>query len=149
MSTTSLPRRTAAFALALTLGAGLLAACGDDDEPTADDGTEQETGSPEDHKAPMEEVVAQLPTMREAGDAAAAAAAEGDFEAALAEYEELHEIWEEVEGTVKDTDLDAYEAIETAQGLIKDGAESEDAERVAQGAADQAEAVEAFLAANG
>ena len=49
---------------------------------------------------------------------------------------------------MKDTDDDTYEAIETAQGLIKDGAENENAERVRQGADDQAEAIDAFIAAN-
>ena len=38
-------------------------------------------------------------------------------------------MWEEIEGTIKDTDRDLYERIETAQGLIKDGAENENAER--------------------
>lgn len=142
------PRRAAGLALVLAVGVGSLAACGDDGD-TAAGTTTTGAGSPEDVKAPMEEVLVGLPTIREAGTAAAAAAESGDFEAARASYGALHEVWEEVEGTVKDTDLDAYEAIETAQGLIKDGAESENAERVTRGATDQAAAVDAFLAANG
>ena len=140
-------RRAAGLALTLALGLGTLAACGSDDEtPAGSDTTESAT--PEDHKAPMEEVLAGLPKIKAAGDEAAAAAASGDFEAALASYDERHEIWEEVEGTIKDTDTDAYEAIATAQGLIKDGAENEDADRVAQGAEAQGEADDAFVAAN-
>ena len=94
----------------------------------------------------MEEVLAQLPDILAAGEAAGAAAEEGDFDAVLAQYEELHEVWEEVEGTIKATDLDIYEEIETAQSLIKDGGENEDAERVATGVADQADAVNSFIA---
>ena len=44
-----------------------------------------------------------------------------------------------IEGTIKDTDPDIYERIETAQGLIKDGAENDNAERIQQGADDQAD----------
>ena len=104
--------------------------------------------TPEDIKAPMSEVVAKLPTMVDGGDAAKAAAADGDFDKAAKEFDELHEVWEEVEGTVKSTDPDIYERIETAQGLIKDGAETKKADRVATGAADQAAAVQDFIAAN-
>jgi hypothetical protein len=57
-------------------------------------------------------------------------------------------VWEEVEGTVKATDRDLYESIETAQGLIKDGGESEDAERVSTGVADQEAAISSFVEAN-
>jgi hypothetical protein len=133
--------------MAAALGLGALAACGGDDS-SADESTST-TGSPEDVKAPMEEVLAGLPTISAAGTAAATAAEAGDFDAALSSYDELHEVWEEVEGTIKDTDEDTYEAIETAQGLIKDGAENENAERVSQGATDQAAAIDDFIAANG
>jgi hypothetical protein len=140
-------RRTTALLAVLVLGLGALAACGDDSTSSGDT-TTTAAGTPEDHEAPIEEVLAGLPTIKEAGSAAATAAADGDFDAALAKYEEMHEVWEEVEGTIKATDLDAYEAIETAQGLIKDGAESENAERVSQGADDQAAAIDAFISAN-
>ena len=140
-------RRAAGLALTLALGIGALAACGsDDDTPAGSDATE--AGSPEDHKAPMEEVLAGLPKIKAAGDEAATAAAAGDFDAALASYDELREIWEEVEGTIKDTDRDVYEAMETAQSLIKDGAENDDPDRVAQGAEAQATAIDEFVAAN-
>lgn len=137
------------LALAVALGGGLLAACGDDEGTSSTDSTTTTAASsPEDHKAPMDEVLTGLREISEEGTVARQAAEEGDFEAALVAYEELHEVWEEVEGTVKDTDLDAYEAIETAQGLIKDGAENDNAERVAQGAEAQASAIDAFIAAN-
>lgn len=96
----------------------------------------------------MSEVLAGLPVMVEHGRSAASAAATGDYTMALSEYDELHEIWEEIEGTIKATDRDIYERIETAQGLIKDGAEHDNAERIQQGADDQATAADEFAAAN-
>lgn len=143
-------RRATGLALAVTLGFGTLAACSDDEDSTSEASTTTVgEGSPEDHKASMEDVLAGLPDIKAAGEAAAAAAADGDFDTALSEYDKLHEVWEEVEGTIKDTDRDAYEAIETAQGLIKDGAENENADRVSQGADDQGAAIDAFVEANG
>lgn len=145
---TTSPRRVPLFALAGLLGAGsLLAACGDDDSPAAGDSTST-SRSPEDVQVPMSQVLEEIPAMLAAADEAAAAAAEGDFDAVLSSYDELHEIWEEIEGTIKTTDRDRYEAIEGAQSLIKDGGENEDAERVATGVADHEAAVDAFVADN-
>jgi hypothetical protein len=136
--------------LVLAVGVGGLAACGDDDDTSSQDGTTTTAGegSPEDVKVPLEAVLAGLPGIKQAGNTAATVAAGGDFDTALGLYDDLHKAWQGLEGTLKDTDVDAYEAIETAQGLIKDGAENENAERVAQGAAAQAEAIDAFIAAN-
>lgn len=144
MSPTS--RRLRGLALVATFSvAVLLAACGSDDGGASTDTTTQ---SPEDVRAPMDEVLAKLPDILTAADAAQTAAADGDFGAVLDEYDELHDVWEEVEGTVKDADPDIYERIETAQGLIKDGGETENAERVATGVADQADAIGAFIEGN-
>jgi hypothetical protein len=140
-------RRALALSAVALIGLGSLAACGDDSDDKADDTAEEM--APEDIKVSMAEVLAGLPQVVEHGDAAASAAATGDYTKALSEYEELHEIWEGIEGTVKDTDRDAYEAMETAQGLIKDGAQNDNAERIQQGADDQREAVDAFVAAHG
>jgi hypothetical protein len=136
--------RLAAVLTCLLAGVTFVAAC-DDDSP-GDAKSEQTT--PEDVKAPMSEVLAKLPKIVREGNEAKSAAAEGDFDSAASKFEELHEIWEEVEGTVKDDDADLYERIETAQGLIKDGAENKNSERVATGAADQAAAVQQFVDAN-
>jgi hypothetical protein len=130
------------LALALA-GAAFLAACSDDSSGETSSGQ-----TPEELKAPMSEVLSKLPTMVDKGSDAKTAAADGDFDKATSEFDELHEVWEEVEGTVKDTDADIYEQIETAQGLIRDGAENEDADRVATGADDQAAAVQQFIDAN-
>jgi hypothetical protein len=140
-------RRLAALTGVAVLGLGALGACGDDDDSGADESAESSTTGYE--LVPMSEVLAGLPTLVEHGNEAASLGATGDYTGALAEYEELHELWEEIEGTVKDTDRDLYERFETAQGLIKDGAENEDAERIQQGADDQAAAADEFTAANG
>jgi hypothetical protein len=136
-----------ALALSGLLGLGaLLAGCGDDDQASSD-GTAT-TLAPEAIQVPLSEVLDGLPVMLEAAETAEDAAVAGDFDTVLAEYEELHEVWEEVEGTVKATDRDLYETIETAQSLIKDGGENEDAERVTTGVTDQAAAVETFIEDN-
>lgn len=143
-------RRRAALALVALLTIGTIgAACGDDGGSASGGTTTVAPVAPEDVKVPLEAVIAGLPALSAGGSAAAAAAAEGDFEGALAAYDALHEGWEGIEGTLKDTDPDAYEAIETAQGLMKDGAENENADRVANGAADQAAAIDAFIADHG
>ncbi len=141
------PRRAVAIASVALLGM-LGAACGDDADDGAGATTTSTTLSPEDVKVPLADVVAGLPALESGGADAATAAAAGDFQAAIDAYDALHELWEGIEGTLKDTDPDAYEAIETAQGLMRDGAENENAGRVADGAADQAAAIQAFIAAN-
>jgi hypothetical protein len=147
VTSSPLRRRFAGPTVVGLLGvASLLAACGDDDD-TGSDPTQ--ATSPEDVKAPMGEVLTGLDGMQGLADEAGAAAAEGDFDTVLSKFAELHEVWEDVEGTVKDTDPDLYEAIETAQGLIKDGGENEDADRVVTGVSDQETAVSSFAEANG
>ncbi len=144
-----MPRpRSLALAAVFALGLGSLGACGDDDDAGTVEGDDTEQ-APEDVKVPMAEVLAGLPGLVEHGNEAASLANLADYQGALDEYEELHELWEGIEGTIKDTDRDIYERIETAQGLIKDGAENDNAERVQQGADDQAAAVADFQAANG
>jgi hypothetical protein len=141
---TSVRRALALLAIA-AIGVGTLAACGDDDK---DSGSTPTTVSPESVKAPISEVLAGLPKIVEHANAAASAGATGDYTTASKEFDELHEIWETVEGTIKDTDQNIYERIETAQGLIKDGAENDNAERIQQGADDQSAAIDDFIAAN-
>ena len=106
-----LPRRRVgtrfvAAVACIIAAAAFVTACGDDSP------SESSITRPEDVKAPMPEVLSKLPTMVDLGNEAKAAAASGDFTKAEDEYEELHEIWEAVEGTVKDTDADIYEQIE-------------------------------------
>jgi hypothetical protein len=138
-------RRRAAVALVAGLGlSGLLAACGD-----SDGGSSSATTTTAYEQVPMAEALTGLSEMLEAATNANAAAAAADFPSVLEHFEHLHGVWEEVEGTVKATDPDLYEAIETAQSLIKDGGENEDATRVATGVLGQAEAVATFIDENG
>jgi hypothetical protein len=127
----------------LVAGWSLAAGCGSDD-----DGATATTAASSYEEIPMSEVLAGLPDLVASAEAALAAAEAGDFDATLDHYDELHEVWERVEGTIKATDLDRYEEIETAQSLIKDGGENEDAARVAKGVADQRAAVDAFVQEN-
>jgi hypothetical protein len=135
-------RRILAAASIGLLAVGGLAACGDDDaSPDA------ATTSTEAEKASMSEVLAGLPVMVDHGARAASAAASGDYTKALAEYEELREVWAGIEGTVEDTDPAIHERIETAQGLIEAGAENDDDERIQQGADAQEIAAAEFITA--
>jgi len=136
--------RFVAVPACLLAAVSVVAAC-DDGSSTKAKSTQT---TPEQVKAPMAEVLTKLPAMVKEGNEAKASAAGADFATAASKFEELHEIWEEVEGTVKAEDADIYERIETAQGLIKDGAENKNASRVATGAADQATAVQQFIDAN-
>jgi len=137
---------TAPALAGLLLAAALGAGCGDDDGGDADAPTTEITSSYE--EIPMAEVLTRLPALLAAGDAAGAAAEQGDFDAVLAEYDELHDVWVVVEGTIKATDRELYSGIETAQSLIKDGGENEDADRVAAGVRDQADLVGIFVEGN-
>lgn len=141
------PRRAAAVLAASLLAVAPLAACGGDDD--GDDAATSSTVSPESVRVPMSEVLAGLPKIVQHANAAAAAANTGDYTTALAESDALHVIWLSIEGTIKATDQDTYIRSEDAQGLIKDGAEHDNAERIQQGADDQSEAAAEFLAANG
>lgn len=139
------PRRPRLWlALALVLGvAPLLASCGDDDSAASTTtSTTTESGYEE---IPMADVLVALPAMVAAGEAADEAAAAGRFDEVLAEYDVMHEVWEEVEGTIKATDRDLYEQIETAQSLVTDGGETGNEQRVATGVSDQATAVDTFV----
>ncbi|MSO86198.1 MAG: hypothetical protein EXQ71_01600 [Acidimicrobiia bacterium] len=106
------------------------------------------TPAPESVTVPMVDALAGLAAVDDGGTAAVVAATAGEYDAALVAYEQMHSEWEKVEGTVKDTDPDAYEAIETAQGLMRDGIESDNADRVGQGAVDQSDAITSFTDGN-
>jgi hypothetical protein len=144
-----MPRRPVRRALLVitlaALGVGVLGACGSDDSSSSATTT---SPRPEDVRASMADVLVGLPKMVVLGNKAASEAQVGAFDEADAETGRIEDVWKTVEGTVKATDVDTYERIETAQGLIKDGAQAHNAERVQQGAQDQSDAVDAFVAAH-
>jgi hypothetical protein len=153
-------RRVAAI-IAPLVALGAVAACGGDNSgastttaPGVSGGSAVSSATassalrPEDVIAPLAEVRAKLPALVSLGNAAKGQAASGDFEAAGDTLENLENLWFEVEGTVGDLDRNIYEAAETAQGLMRDGVDTEKADRVAQGADDQARVIQQFLDAH-
>jgi hypothetical protein len=105
--------RAAPLVLVAALTLAGLTACGDDDSSASTDTTIPQaaaSGSPEDKISPDDEVakglkkvVTEAEEIGSGTDAARAAAA----------YEEAHETWEEVEGTVREKEPDIYAEIET------------------------------------
>ena len=138
--------RSVALAAALMSIAGVSAGCAPGSDETVE--STVATPAPESVTVPMVDALAGLAAVDEAGAAAVAAATAGDYDAALVAYDQMHGEWEKVEGTVKDTDPGAYEAIETAQGLMRDGIESDNADRVGQGGRDQNDAITSFTDGN-
>jgi hypothetical protein len=137
-------RRAAALVALAALGLGGLAACGNDGSSSSTTTSQV----PEDVRASMADVLAGLPQIVVLGNKAASEGQVGAFDDANDETGRIEDVWKTVEGTVKATDVDTYEKIETAQGLIKDGAQAHNAERIQQGAQDQSDAVDAFIAAH-
>jgi hypothetical protein len=136
-------RRAVAMASLATFGVGLLGACGKDNPSSS-----TTTLTPEEVTAPMADVLVGLPQMVILGNKAASDGQVGAFDDADAETGKIEDVWKTVEGTVKATDQNTYEKIETAQGLIKDGAQAHNADRIQQGAQQQSDAVDAFIAAH-
>jgi hypothetical protein len=122
-----------------------LAACGGSDG-RAEGSPQKPVTRPEDVIAPLAEVLSKLPALVELGNTVKTQAAAGDYGGASGTLESLENLWFEVEGAVGDSDRNAYEAIETAQGLLRDGVQTRKADRVAKGAADQATSIQQFLA---
>lgn len=71
-----------------------------------------------------------------------------DKKAAEARFTELHEVWEEVEGTIKKNDKNSYLNIEDAMGEIKGGVQSDKADRVERGVTDLSTAMDTYLKAH-
>lgn len=143
-------RRVGALAAASLLAAGALGAlagCGDDDEGA---GGSTATAPTSDYvEVPMSEVLAGIPELLEHAGAAASAGNGGDYTTAQAELEALLEVWFRIEGTIKATDPEMYRRFETAQSLIHNGAETDNAERIQIGADDQEAVADEFVAAYG
>lgn len=143
-----LPGSRSRRAVALTATLVGLALVGTGCSGGSDESSSSTAPSPESVTVPMNDALAGLDIVAEGGNAAAAAAADSDFDTALTAYDQMHSEWERVEGTVKATDPDAYESMETAQGLMRDGIEVDNADRVEQGAVDQRDAITVFIDEN-
>lgn len=139
-------RRGSRFVVVVAAAALLTGACGGKDDTGGTKGPATTTAPrPEDVIAPLTEVKLKLPALITLGNQAAAQAQAGDWETAGDTYDSLINVWFEVEGAVGDQDRDIYERAETAQGLISDGVDVKNVDRVATGAADQAAALQQFL----
>ena len=133
--------RLGALAVVLALG---LAACGGDDSDSGangDDTVEEvtTTTTPEEKDSSAAEVAAGLEHLVEEAKETAAAAGT-DKAKAVELWDETHEIWEEIEGTIKDNSEDYYIRFEDALALLEGGAEDGDAAK-ASGAADEVAAI--------
>ncbi|MCA1010689.1 FTR1 family protein [Halobacillus halophilus] len=72
----------------------------------------------------------------------------GEWESAKEEYEEFHEGWEGVEDSVRDTDAEAYEAIETNMGLAQASLDAgSDVEKAEKNLENLIEAIEGYAKA--
>ncbi len=132
-------------AAVLAVGMGALGACG----TSASTATATTAGSPEAIRAPMSTVLAGLPKIVVLGNKAASDVQIGAYDDANEASGAIEHAWMAVEGTVKADDAATYARIESAQGLIQDGAKHHDGARTLQGANAQADAVGAFIATHG
>jgi iron uptake system EfeUOB component EfeO/EfeM len=138
-------RRVARSLLVLLALVSFVAACGGDDDDST--GGDAETTAAEDVKAPAAEVTTGLKKVTAYADEIVAKVKAGDSDGASASWDEMHEAWEAVEGTVKDNDEDGYLAIEDAMAALKTAAADTDADKAATGASDLKAAVDEYLKA--
>ena len=140
-------KRLTASLLALLALASLAAACGDDDDSSASTDHITEVTAPEDVKAPADEVAAGLTEMDELAKRVVAAVEADDTDKATELYDETHETWEEVEGTIKDNDEDAYLAFEDALASLQTAARDGDLDKARAASSDISTAVSSYLEA--
>jgi hypothetical protein len=140
--------RSLSLLIALLALVGLAAACGDDDDGTVAGDDDTETTAPEDVKAPDAEVATGLGELQDLADEVVAAVQADDTDKATAEYEEAHEVWEGIEGTIKDNDEDAYIAFEDALASLESAAADGDLDKATAAAEDIKTAAAAYLEAH-
>ena len=103
------------------------------------------SAAPEDVRAPAAAVATGLKSIKTIADSIAAAAG-SDKVAAKAEVDKIEPVWQEIEGTVKANDPDAYITFEDSFAVLGTAADDGDAAKAHQGADDVAKAVDAYLA---
>ena|SRR5215213_8847977 len=126
-------------ALSLTVG---LTACGNDDSGTEAATT---TVAPEDVKVSDADVTAGLKAMPGLVDAAIAAAGTG---AADGQYEEVHEKWESIEGTIRDKSSDLYIAMEDELASLRTAVTDGDKAKAEQAKTKLTELINQYLGQN-
>jgi hypothetical protein len=124
-----------AVLLAITLGA---VACGSDKKDKAEP-------APEDLRAPASQVAAGLGKL-DALVNQIGLAVSADAKAAKEQVKQIEEIWEPIEGTIRENDKDAYIRFEDDFAAIEKAVESGDAAKTQSSTADVSAAVKAYLA---
>lgn len=124
-----------AVLLAITLGA---VACGSDKKDKAEP-------APEDLRAPASQVAAGLGRL-DALVNQIGLAVSADAKAAKEQVKQIEEIWEPIEGTIRENDKDAYIRFEDDFAAIEKAVESGDAAKTQSSTADVSAAVKAYLA---
>jgi hypothetical protein len=139
-------KRLARSVLVLIAVTGLVAACGGDDDDSSDATTT--TTAPEDARASDADVAAGLQTIKGiAGDISAAVAGGKDDEAKEL-VEKIEPTWEEIEGTIKENDEEAYLTFEDAFAAIGLAVEDGDDAGATKAASDISAAAAAYLEAH-
>jgi|SoiMetStandDraft_2_1073263.scaffolds.fasta_scaffold150307_2 hypothetical protein len=139
--------RSAHVVAALVASSVLLLACGGgDDDDASGSGSEPAADAPEDLRASDADVATGLQEIDDLVDQVAGGVADDDDEAATEANEQIEPVWQEVEGTIKANDPDAYIEFEDNFALLGSAVDNGDADG-AQTAADAVSgAVTAYLA---
>ena len=124
-----------AVLLAITVGG---VACGSDKKDKA-------APAPEDLRAPATQVAAGLGRL-DALVNQIGLAVSADAKAAKEQVKEIEEIWEPIEGTIRENDKDAYIRFEDDFAAIEKAVDAGDATKTQSSTADVSAAVKAYLA---
>jgi hypothetical protein len=135
--------RVGLMATALALIA-VVGACSDN-KSTADTTSESSGGRPEDQRAPDAEVATGLKKIESTVNEVAKTTG-SDKDKAKELTEEIEPVWEEIEGTIKAHDQDAYITFEDNFATLESAAEDGDAAKAQQAATTVSGAVTAYLA---
>jgi hypothetical protein len=151
-------RRFTRSLLVLLAVVGLVAGCGDDDDDStaAGDGTSttsstasgntSSTIAPEDVRAPADEVAKGLDNIDGIAHAIADAVKDDDDSAATL-IRRIEPIWQDIEGTIKANDEDAYLTFEDSFAALGLAVDDMDGGKAADAADDITAAVKAYLEA--
>ncbi|MGE0879449.1 MAG: hypothetical protein AB7L13_09770 [Acidimicrobiia bacterium] len=134
-------RRFAALVLALPLALAPLAACGDDSNESSE--------VPENvivSDADVTKGLAQMTTYVD--EVVQKVKDKAGSKAATASYDEAHEVWESVEGTVKKNSQELYLRFEDGLTALKNAANGTDVDKATKAAADVASATADYLKAH-
>jgi hypothetical protein len=135
--------RVVLVAAAVSLTA--MACSSDSKTATTSSSSSSSSAAPEDVRAPAAAVAAGLQSIKTIAGSIAAAAG-SDKAGAKAEVDKIEPVWQEIEGTVKANDPDAYITFEDSFAVLGTAADDGDAAKAQQGADSVAKAVDAYLA---